>query len=371
MRIDKLRLQNFRNYTEQEIAFSPESNVIVGENAQGKTNLLEAITYLSCGRSVRARSDRELLRFGESEARIVGEVRSRARDFLVDARLFAGKRRKITINQVPVKRASELSGVLGTVFFCPEDLQLIRDGAAARRRFLDQSLCQLRPRYADALAEYNRLYEHKTRILRDCEEHPALLDTLPEFNSRMALCGAALIRYRARYCARLAEYAAAAHGECSGGKERLTLRYETVSSVSDPFAEQGVLVEQLLAHQRAHAQAERASRLCLSGPHKDDVVVEIGGENARQYSSQGQTRTAALAFKLAEREIYKEVTGQAPVLLLDDVLSELDPRRQSFVLNRIGGGQVFITCCEEDRLGCLTAGKVLRVEGGAVRDTGE
>ena len=366
MRIDKLSLQNFRNYDEQSIDFAPDINVIVGENAQGKTNLLEAVVYLSCARSNRARADRELIRFGEQEARLTGGIFSREREFQVEIQLFSGKRRKMTVNQVPAKRASELSGVLGTVFFCPEDLFLIRDGAAARRHFMDQSLCQLRPRYASALAEYNRLYEHKTRILRDSEEHPALLDTLPEFNSRMALSGAVLIHYRARFCARLADYAAVAHRECSGGKENLVLRYETVKTVSDPFAEQGVLIEQLLRHQREHEQAELASRLCLSGPHKDDIAVELGGENARQYSSQGQTRTAALAFKLAERDIYQEITGQSPILLLDDVLSELDPKRQEFVLNRIGGGQVFITCCEEDRLGSLLAGKVLHVENGRV-----
>ena len=367
MRIDSLTLQNFRNYTEQTIDFAPDSNVIVGENAQGKTNLLEAIVYLSCARSNRARADKELIRFGEKEARLSGEIWSRERNFLVEAQLFAGKRRKLSINQVPAKRASELSGVLGTVFFCPEDLMLIREGAAARRRFMDQSLCQLRPRYASALSEYNRLYEHKTRILRDSEEHPALRDTLPEFNTRMAIAGAVLVHYRARFCARLADYAATAHKECSGGREDLALQYETVKTIADPFAEQGVLIEQLLQHQRDHEQAELASRLCLSGPHKDDIAVDIGGENARQYSSQGQTRTAALSFKLAERDIYKEITGRSPVLLLDDVLSELDPKRQEFVLNRISGGQVFITCCEEDRLGSLVAGKVLHVENGEVR----
>ncbi len=366
MRLNSLTLQNFRNYTEQTVFFAPDNNVIVGENAQGKTNLLEAIVYLSCARSNRARADRELLRFGETEALLRGKIFSRERDFTVEMQLFAGKRRKMTVNQVPAKRAGDLSGVLGTVFFCPEDLMLIRDGAAARRRFMDQSLCQLRPRYAAALAEYNRLYEHKTRILRDSEDHPALRDTLPEFNARMALSGAVLVHYRARFCARLAEYAATAHRECSGGRESLALHYETVKTIEDPFAEQNILVEQLMAHQRAHEQAELASRLCLSGPHKDDIGVEIGGENARQYSSQGQTRTAALALKLAERDIYQEITGEAPVLLLDDVLSELDPRRQEYVLNRISGGQVFITCCEEDRLGSLSTGKVLHVANGAV-----
>ena len=232
---------------------------------------------------------------------------------------------------------------------------------------MDQALCQLRPRYALALAEYHRLYEHKTRILRDSGDDPALLHALPEFNAGLAVAGAVLIHYRARFCARLADFAGAAHRECSGGREDLALRYETVKTVTDPFAEQGELIERLLEHQKAHADAELAARLCLSGPHKDDIAVSVGGESARQFSSQGQTRTAALAFKLAEREIYQEITGQTPVLLLDDVLSELDVKRQEFVLNRIRGGQVLITCCEEDRLGSLAAGKVLRVSGGEVR----
>ena len=366
MRLDALRLEGFRNYASESVAFDPSINVVVGENAQGKTNLLEAVVCLSQGRSNRARADRELIRFGEREASVTGKVFSRDRDFTVELSFAQGRRRRILLNKVPVKRASDLSGVLGTVFFCPEDLFLIREGGAARRKFMDQALCQLRPRYAAALSEYNRLYEHKTRILRDSEDHPSLLDTLPEFNTGMAIAGATLIYYRSRFCARLAEHAAAAHRECSGGREELELRYETVSAVEDPFADQGVLIEQLMAHQRSHRQAELASRLCLSGPHKDDIAVDIGGESARQFSSQGQTRTAALALKLAEREIYREITSQSPVLLLDDVLSELDPRRQEFVLNRIGGGQVFITCCEEDRLSALLGGKVLRVAGGRV-----
>ena len=367
MRIDRLTLQNFRNYAEQTIDFAPDCNVIVGENAQGKTNLLEAIAYLSCGKSARARRDSELISFGQTDCVLRGEVFSRGRDFAVEILLSAGKRRRMSINKVPCKRASELSGVLGTVFFCPEDLLLIRDGAAARRRFMDAALCQLRPRYEEALADYNRAYEHKTRILRDSEDYPALLDTLPEFDECMARAGAVLIHYRARFCERLKEYASLAHRECSGGKEELSLSYETVKTVTDPFAPMDTVYAQLKEHQASHAAAERASRLCLSGPHKDDIFVSIGGVEARSFSSQGQTRTAALAFKLAERDIFKEITGEAPILLLDDVLSELDVKRQEYVLNRISGGQVFITCCEEDRLGTLQGGRVFHVESGCVR----
>ena len=288
------------------------------------------------------------------------------RDFLLEIALAAGRRRKILINKVPAKKGSDLSDVLGAVYFCPEDLLLIRDGAAARRKFMDDALCQLRARYAQALSDYHRVYEHKTRILRDSEEYPSLLDTLPEFDLRMAQSGAVIIYYRARFCERLKEYASIAHRECSGGREELGVEYQTVSTISDPLAPIETIYDQLRAHQASHAAAERASRMCLSGPHKDDIAVTIGGVNARQFSSQGQTRTAALAFKLAEREIYREITSRTPLLLLDDVLSELDPRRQEYVLNRILGGQVFITCCEEDRLGTLLSGKVFHIADGKV-----
>ena len=161
-------------------------------------------------------------------------------------------------------------------------------------------------------------------------------------------------------------FAAAAHSECSGGKEKLEIQYKTVKTVEDPFGDLKLLVIQLINHQREHHYAEISSRQCLSGPHKDDLLVSIDGRDAKQYASQGQTRTAALAMKLAEREIYRNVSGEYPVLLLDDVLSELDPKRQEFVLNRIAGGQVFITCCEDDRLPQMLGGKVFHVERGVI-----
>ena len=252
------------------------------------------------------------------------------------------------------------------MLFQPEDLYLIREGAAARRRFMDTALCQLRPRYAAALASYERAREQKTRILRDFAQRPDLLSALPEFNEQMICFGAVLIQYRHSFCLRLAEYAALHHRECSGGREALGLQYRTVSAVENSGAEIGTLEDWRRRHMESHREAELNSRLCLSGPHKDDILVTIDGQEARTYSSQGQTRTAALALKLAEREIYKNAAGEYPVLLLDDVLSELDPRRQEFVLNRIAGGQVFITCCEEDRLPSLLGGKVFRVERGKI-----
>ena len=366
MRIDTLYLESFRNYEQQFLEFDPACNVIYGENAQGKTNLLEALAYLSCGKSPRARTDRDMIRFGGQAAVMTAGVFVREREFQVRAELSRERRRKLLINQVPVKTGAELSRVYNTVFFCPEDLLLIREGAAARRRFMDTALCQLRPRYAAALAEYHRLYDHKTRILRDSEERPDLLELLPDFNERMVRFGAVLVHYRRQFAEALNRYAARHHRECSGGRERLEITYQTVSSVTDPAAEVEVLTEQLRVHMESHQAAERASRMCLSGPHKDDLVITIDGREAKSYSSQGQTRTAALALKLAEREIYQNATGEYPVLLLDDVLSELDPRRQEFVLNRIAGGQVFITCCEDDRLPVLLGGKVFHVKQGAI-----
>ena len=364
MIVKGLELDFFRNYVHLEARFDPRVNLIYGENAQGKTNLIEAIAYLSSARSHRARYDRDMIMLGVNDSFVKGEVFSRDRDFTLEAKLARGKGRQLYSNGVRLKTAGELAGILTTVLFCPEDLYLIREGGAARRKFLDSAICQLRPRYAQALAEYRRLHEHKTRILRDSEEKPSLLETLDEFSLGMARAGAVLIHYRAHFVEKLRETAPAIHGDFSGGREQLELQYETVSSVRDPLGPVKEIFDCLLEHQERHRQAEIASRQCLSGPHKDDLLVQIGGSPARTYASQGQTRTAALSLKLAAREIFFRDTGEYPVLLLDDVLSELDPRRQEFVLNRIAGGQVFITCCEDDRLERMLRGKVLRVRDG-------
>ena len=365
MRINRLTLDFFRNYLHLEADFDADVNVIFGDNAQGKTNLLEAIAYLS-GVSHRARYDRELIQFGVDRAFLRGEVASRGRDFTLEAELHRGSRRTLKSNGVRLKTAADLAGIFQSVLFCPDDLTLIRSGAAERRRFLDECICQMRPRYVQALAAYKRLHEHKTRILRDSEEKPSLLEALDEFSLGMAKAGAVLIHYRAHFVKRLQETASAIHADFSGGREALSLQYETVSTVADPLAAPRDILPALLRHQEAHRAAEIASRTCLSGPHKDDLAVALNGQCARTYASQGQTRTAALSLKLAERDILQADTGEYPVLLLDDVLSELDPRRQEFVLNRIRGGQTFITCCEDDRLSSLLKGRIFHIREGAV-----
>lgn len=364
MIVKGIELDFFRNYLHMDAKFSPELNVICGENAQGKTNLLEAVSYLSTASSHRARYDKELIQFGVDSAFIKGEILSRDRDFTLEARLSRNARKQLFSNGVRLKTAGELAGVLNTVLFCPEDLYLIREGAGERRRFLDSCICQLRPRYAAALAEYRKLYDQKTRILRDWEEKPSLLETLDDFNLRMAQTGAVLIHYRAHFIRKLREYAPPIHREFSGGREILALRYETVKTVIDPEASPKEIFPQLLDHQESHRQAELDARQCLSGPHKDDLTVELDGMSAKQFASQGQTRTAALSLKLGSREIFFHDTGEWPVLLLDDVLSELDARRQAFVLGHINGGQVFITCCEDEKLEGLGREKVFRIHAG-------
>ena len=364
MIVKAITLDFFRNYLHLEAAFHPRINVIFGDNAQGKTNLLEAVAYLSSASSHRARYDRELIQFGVDHAFVKGEVASRGRDFTLEASLHRGARRQLLSNGVRLKNAGELAGILNTVLFCPEDLYLIRAGAEARRKFLDQCICQLRPRYAVALAEYKRLREHKTRILRASAEHPDFLDTLDDFSLRMAQCGAILVHYRAHFIKKLRQAAPPIHADCSGGRERLELEYRTVSTVTDPEAPPKTLLPQLLDHQESHRRAEIESRSCLSGPHKDDLSVSIDGCPAGAYASQGQTRTAALALKLAARDIFYQDTQEWPVLLLDDVLSELDSRRQEFVLNRITSGQVFITCCEEEKLVHLREGNAFYIHDG-------
>lgn len=368
MKLRRIALDGFRNYTDFTADFSPGVNVIWGENAQGKTNLLEAIGFLSGARSHRARGDKELISFHRDRGTITAEVTSRGRDFLLEVQLFRGARRRLFVNHVKCKTAAELGGIVQTVLFCPEDLALIKAGAAERRSFLDHAICQLRPRYAEALAQYNKLLDHKTRILRDWEKHPSLLDVLEDFNEAIARAGALVIHYRAHFVRKLAEKAAQIQTEFSGGRETLALHYATVSTVRDPLGPTVELYEDLRRHQDSHAKAERDARSCLSGPHKDDLVARINGQPARQYASQGQTRTAALSLKLAERELFRNDTGQWPILLLDDVLSELDARRQDFVLRRITGGQVILTGCEAPD-GTFPEGRTLHiVQGKLVND---
>ena len=367
MKIESLTLRGFRNYENLNLEFDPGVNLILGDNAQGKTNLLEAISYLGSGRSFRAQKNAELIRFGSAFGEVEGRVFSQEREQTLRFLIFPGSRpRQIFRNGAKKKTLSEIAGVLPTVLFCPEDLMILKLGAGQRRRFGDLALCALRPNYDAALTEYNRILEQKSRILKDHFENPGILEILPEYNTRLCQVGALLISYRARFYDSLGKAAANYHNQFSGGAEDFSLSYKTVSTVIDPFAPVPELTQNLLDHLQSHSRAELETAQCLTGPHKDDFTVSLSGIDLKAYGSQGQTRTAALSLKLAAREIFQQDTGEYPVLLLDDVLSELDPRRQDFVLNKIVSGQVFITCCEPGRFTKL--GRTIQVENGSIVD---
>ena len=366
MWLKQLSIQHFRNYQELEVEFHPGLNIFLGQNAQGKTNLLESIAFLGSGKSFRAQKTAEMIGFSRDFGELEGVVRSQDREQTLRWVLFPGGRpRQLWQNGVKKKSASELTGVLPTVLFCPEDLMLVRAGAAARRRFLDTALCQMRPNYARYLEEYNRLHEHKTRILRDSEEKPSLLSMWEDFSLRMAHIGAQIIRYRAYYCRKLLKAAAAVYADIAP-HEVLSGVYKTVSSVTDPFADARTIEKQLIDHVFSHKTAEIAAKSCLSGPHKDDLELLLDGRSAASFGSQGQVRTCTLSLKLAERELFFDEDGEYPVLLLDDVLSELDRRRQDFVLNRISAGQVMITCCEDGISEKLRAGAAFHIKNGKI-----
>ena len=366
MRLLDLQLRDFRNYEQLDLNFESGVNLIVGNNAQGKTNLLEAISYAGSGKSFRAQKTSEMIRFGADFADINAKVYSQNREQELRYVLFSGSRpRQIWRNGAKKKSAAELAGVLPTVLFCPEDLMVLKTGAASRRRLGDHALCDLRPNYDAALTEYNRILEQKSRILKDHFDYPHLLDILPEYNTRLCQVGALLISYRARFYDSLGKAAAKYHDQFSGGAEEFLLHYKTVSTVTDPFAPIDKLTEQIMAHQESHYRAEVESGQCLTGPHKDDFTVTLSGIDLKAFGSQGQTRTAAISLKLAQRELMAREWGEEPILLLDDVLSELDQGRQDFILNKIVTGQVFITCCEPGRFTKL--GKTIEIEKGKVK----
>ena len=365
MNLEQLYLRSFRNYGEVSLDFEPGVNLIVGDNAQGKTNLLEAISYLGSGKSFRAQKTSEMVRFGDDFAEINGKVFSQERQQELRYLLFAGSRpRQIFRNGARKKSSADLTGVLPTVLFCPEDLLILKMGSSQRRRFGDLALCQLRPNYDAALTEYHRILEQKSRILKDRFENPILLDILPEYNMRLCQVGALLISYRSRFYEGLGKSAAKFHNQFSGGVENFALDYKTVSTVKDPFAPISVLTNDLMDHLDRHYRAELETAQCLTGPHKDDFTVSLDRIDLKAYGSQGQTRTAAISLKLAQRELMGREWGEEPILLLDDVLSELDPGRQDFVLNQIVSGQVFITCCEPGRFTKL--GKTIEIQKGNV-----
>ena len=366
MFVRKIDIEGFRNYRHASVQLSEGVNVIIGQNAHGKTNLLEAVYFLSAGRSFRSAAERDMIFFDSDYAYIRAEIQSGGREQTLEARLFSGRRRELHANGVKQARLSGFTGKLSTVLFGPDDLDMIKGGAAVRRKMMDHCISQLRPGYAAALSEFNRLYDHKTRILRDHREKPSLIGLLDDYNLRLAEQSAKLIHYRSAFVGKLSRKAADVHKEFSGGAEKLVIKYKTVGGMDAAGKKPEQLLPELIKHQNAHKQAELRSGQCLSGAHKDDLEIEINSVPARRFASQGQARTAAVSIKLAERDIHYDDANEYPVLLLDDVLSELDSGRQSFILDRITTGQVLITCCDEGIVSNTQDASILVVENGTV-----
>lgn len=364
MYLARLQLYNYRNYSEEQFCFHPGVNLLYGGNAQGKTNLLEAVELLSSGRAFRARQDTEAIRFGTEGFRLQACIDLAGRERHLAVTQPREGRRLIHIDKAAVA-AAELVGKLPCVLFCPEHLNLIKSGPAERRRLMDSTLCQLRPRYSALLTAYRAALAQKAAILRQAADRPDLLEGLEDYNRRLSDVGAELIMFRHAFVRILARIAPVLHGEISGG-ECLGLAYQTCSAVEDTSAEPAIISQQLFARMQQLRGAEIAARACLSGPHRDDLCVSVDGREARQFASQGQCRTAAVALKLACRQLMENELAVIPLLLLDDILSELDARRQDYVLNRIDRGQILITGCEAEAACRLRTGRIFEISGGSI-----
>ena len=333
MIIRSIELKNFRNYEDLNLSFDSGTNIIFGDNAQGKTNILEALYMSGTTKSHKGSKDREMIKFGEQESHIRTIVTKENTDYQIDIHLKNNRSKGIAINRVPIKKASELFGLLNIVFFSPEDLNIIKNGPAERRRFLDSELCQLDRMYLSDLAYYNKILNQRNKLLKDMVYRPELSDTLPVWDMQLAETGKKIIKRRRRFVEELNEIARHIHYHISGEKENMMVRYEP-SIVENSFEEE---LEQV---------RERDLKLCQTsvGPHRDDLIISIHDVDIRKFGSQGQQRTSALSLKLSEIALVKNSIHDTPVLLLDDVLSELDSSRQNYLLNHIYDTQTMITC---------------------------
>ena len=357
MNIRSIELKNFRNYENLEISFDEGTNILFGDNAQGKTNILEAAYMSGTTKSHKGSRDREMIRFGEEEAHLKTVVVRGGREYQIDMHLKKNRAKGIAIDKIPIKKASELFGILNIVFFSPEDLNIIKNGPAERRRFLDSELCQLDRIYLADLTNYNKILAQRNKLLKDMIYRPSLSDTLPVWDMQLIETGKKIIRRRKQFVDELREIVSDIHYRISGGKEELFLKYEP--NIDDIFFEDEL--------SRAK---EKDKKLCQTsvGPHRDDLLFSIGDVDTRKYGSQGQQRTSALSLKLSEIELVRKSISDTPVLLLDDVLSELDSSRQNYLLNNISDTQTIITCTGLDEFvrNRFTVNRVFEVIAGHV-----
>lgn len=333
MMIESIELKNYRNYDELHMDFSQGTNILYGDNAQGKTNILEAIYVCATTKSHRGSKDREIIQFDRDESHIKVTIRKKDVPYRIDIHLKKNKTKGVAVNGIPIKKASELFGIVNVVFFSPEDLNLIKNGPAERRRFMDLELCQLNKLYVHSLVQYNRVVTQRNKLLKELVFHPDYEATLDVWDMQLLQYGKEIIRYRQEFVEQLGKMIKEIHLRLSGEKEELKILYEP-NTTAEGFEDS----------LRRCRQQDLKQRTTLTGPHRDDLSFIVNEIDIRRFGSQGQQRTAALSLKLAEIELVKKVVHDYPILLLDDVLSELDGSRQNHLLCGIHQIQTVITC---------------------------
>lgn len=333
MIIKTLELADFRNYETLNISFDKGTNILFGDNAQGKTNILEAIYISATTKSHKGSKDKEIIHFDKEEAHIRTYLEKEDVEYRVDMHLRKNKSKGIAIDGQKIKKAADLLGLLNVVFFSPEDLSIIKNGPAERRRFADIELCQLDSFYLYNLNNYNKIINQRNKLLKDMYFNQNLKETLNIWDSQLVSYGSKIIERREAFADQLCEIIGDIHKNLSGGKEDLIVKYEP-----------DVRIDDFESRMKENQEKDIRFKLTSTGPHRDDFSFIVNGIDIRKYGSQGQQRTAALSLKLSEIELVKKMTKDTPLLLLDDVLSELDSNRQNYLLNSIGDIQTIITC---------------------------
>ncbi|WRS26764.1 DNA replication/repair protein RecF [Oscillospiraceae bacterium MB08-C2-2] len=366
MRVERLFLRHFRNVEQAELLPDAGVNVIWGDNAQGKTNLLESVWMFTGARSFRGSSESDLIAFGQEAGKLELDFYARGRSQSASLQLSEGKKTAF-LNEIKLERASRLSGEFLGVVFSPDHLSLIKDGPEKRRRLIDTSLCQVYPKYISLLEGYSRVLRQRNALLKDVARHPSLLDSLDIWDEELCRIAGYMMFMRSRYIAGLEREAKEIYSGISSGKESFSMGYQ--SSVGEV---QGVKAEELRHRMRKALEESRGEDIRLAhtqkGPHRDDLEILIDGKSARGFGSQGQQRSCVLALKLAECGLIKQSTGSSPVVLLDDVMSELDTGRREYLLNHLTGRQVFITCCDRGYLAGLAQGKSFHIKNGRLEE---
>jgi DNA replication and repair protein RecF len=359
MIIKSIDLKDFRNYENLSLFLDQGTNIFFGDNAQGKTNILEAAYLSGTTKSHKGSRDKDMIRFGQEEAHLRTILVRQEKEYRIDMHLKHNKSKGIAINQVPIRKASELFGILNIVFFSPEDLNIIKNGPSERRRFLDLELCQLDSIYLSDLTNYNKILNQRNRLLKDMVYRPDLADTLSVWNQQLIVSGKKIIRRRKEFIEELNEIVHDIHYRISGQKEELKLQYEPN-------------IDEIFFEDELDRAKEKDRKLCQTtvGPHRDDMRFSIHDIDLHKFGSQGQQRTSALSLKLSEIEMVKKSIHDTPVLLLDDVLSELDSNRQNYLLNSISDIQTLITCTGLDEFvkNRFTINKVFEVVSGHVTE---